>query len=268
MPFLSLSDGDWRIFLRWSRDEGWQIPFQEQRLFQNQWQPFIFVLKLEGQVLGFVSAVAYKESGWIGNLLVDPGRRGRGYGAALLDFALDFLRQLNLRRIWLTASEAGHPLYQRRGFVAIDRVDRWVVTGGGQQELESDTSTTELIDLDRRCWGESRAPLLSLLADAGHLCCCGETLGLLQPGVDFWQLGPWLSADKFPRDSRRLLTQAIEKTVAGKELLVDVLASSEMELVLRNSRFHKRGSNLLMVLSDKPVKLDGVIALASLGSIG
>ncbi len=268
MQFLNLIEEDWPLFLSWAGKEGWQVPFQEQRLFQNQWQPYFFVLKREGEVLGFVSAVAYKESGWIGNLLVAPRRRGQGYGAALFDFALEFLRRLNLRRIWLTASEEGQPLYQRRGFVGIDRVDRWVVTGGGRQELEADCNPAELLDLDRRCWGESRAPLLSLLADDGHIYRSGETIGLLQPGVDCWQLGPWLSVDKFPRDNRQLLTQVVEKTAAGKELLVDVLASAEMELVLRNSRFHKRGSNLLMVHSAEQVKLDGVMALASLGSIG
>ena len=88
MTFLPLGDDDWRLFLRWAADEGWAVPLREQLLFQGQWRPYFFALHHKGQVVGFVSAVIYRDSGWIGNLLVDPQQRGCGYGARLFDFAL------------------------------------------------------------------------------------------------------------------------------------------------------------------------------------
>lgn len=268
MQFQNLSEDAWRLFFSWAELAGWRISFQECRLFQNQWRPYFFALYAAGEVQGFVSAVAYKKSGWIGNLLVRPERRGLGYGAALFDFALDFLRRAKLQRIWLTASDAGQPIYRRRGFVAVDRIERWIARGIEKPVPSSEQPVAALIDLDSRCWGESRAPLLNALADDGELVCDGEAMALLQPGVNMWQLGPWLSAARKPQQNRNLLNLAVEKTALGKELLCDVLASAEMELVLRACGFKKSGSSQLMVLSEEPVTLAGVIALASLGSIG
>lgn len=268
MQFKNLSEDDWQLFFYWAELEGWRISFQERRLFQNQWRPYFFALHTNGALQGFVSAVAYRESGWIGNLLVGPEQRGLGFGATLFDFALDFLCQAKLQRIWLTASEAGQPIYQRRGFVVVDRIDRWTAKGGGEQVSLPGLPVADLLQRDSQCWGESRAPLMNALADDGELFCAGEAMGLLQPGASVWQLGPWLSVARDVQQNRRLLNMAVKRTALGKDLLADVLVSSEMELVLRASGFEKSGSNQLMVLSEEPVALAGVIALASLGSIG
>lgn len=268
MQFLNVTEDDWPLFLSWVEREGWSVSFQERRLLQNPWRSSFFALHTRGGLQGFVSAVAYKESGWIGNLLVGPEQRGRGYGADLFDFALDFLRNAKLPRIWLTASVAGQPIYQRRGFRVVDRVERWVATGLGQQVDTEAQAVADLVQSDERCWGESRSALINALADDGEVLRVEGDLGLLQPGVHAWQFGPWLSAERKPQHSRQILTLAVEKTARGKELLVDVLVSSGMEWVLRTSGFKKKGSNQLMVLSDKPFGVDGVMALASLGSIG
>ncbi len=191
------------------------------------------------------------------NLLVGPEQRGHGYGSALFDYALDFLRQVELQRIWLTASAAGRPIYERRGFVSIDRIERWQGFGLGRLEPEKLPLVEELIALDRGCWGESRAPLLGALADDGEICRSGASLALLQPGVAGWQLGPWLSPDKCPRENRLLLTQALEKTPTGRRLTVDLLAGSELALLLRSAGLQMNGCNELMCLSDAPVELDG-----------
>jgi len=269
MQFVQPTLADRQLFLDWAAVENWRVPEREQQLFQGYWRPYFFALRTAGTVQGFVSAVSYRESGWIGNLLVDPERRGHGYGSALFDFALDFLRQRNLKRIWLTASLSGRPIYQRRGFVSIDRVERWQGNGLGISELEKRELQTELIELDRNCWGESRAHLLSDLVADGDICRSGETFGLLQPGGAGWQLGPWLSPNKCPLENRLLLTEALAKTPAGRPLIVDALVSAKVTPLLRNTDFFLTGSNELMCLSEAPViSLDGVFALASLGSIG
>lgn len=269
MEYTELTKDDWRLFLSWAVAENWQVPLFEQRLFQEQWYSYFFALRSNGAVRGFASAVPYPESGWIGNLLVDPECRGQGYGSTLFDFALDFLRQQRVPRIWLTASESGLPLYQRRGFVAIDRVERWQGRGLGGQEVQSSPALEELTSLDRFCWGESREPLLAAVAAEGESCRSGETLALLQPGLPHWQLGPWLSPERCPRENRLVLTMALEKTPADRLLVVDLLASSEMGMLLRSAGFVKTGSNELMCLAEQEVpRLGGVVALASLGSIG
>lgn len=269
MEFTELTAEDWRLFLAWAVVENWQVPLAEQRLFQNRWRSHFFALRDEDGVRGFISAVAYPESGWIGNLLVDPGCRGRGYGSALFDFALDFLRRKQLPRIWLTASESGLPLYQRRGFARIDRVERWQGRGLGGSELQPLKSVQELIALDRLCWGESRAPLLDAVAAEGEICRSGGTLALLQPGVPNGQLGPWLSPQRCPRENRLLLAEALQKTPHGRLLIVELLVSAELGLLLHGAGFSMTGSNELMCFAEQTAPdLDGVVALASLGSIG
>lgn len=268
MQFRSLSEADWQLFLCWAGQENWRVSFQEQRLFQGLWRPYFFVLYHHGTVRGFVSAVAYKESGWIGNLLVPEEERGKGYGSALFDYAVKFLQQTQPRRIWLTASVTGQPIYERRGFRVIDRIDRWAAQGKGESADDSSLPLIDLIHFDAACWGESRSPLLNALADDSKVFCYGQSWGMLQLGVTVCQLGPWLSTDKDAGNNRQLLQQAVAQTPVGKELLIDVLVSAEMELVLRTCGFEKRGSNQLMVLTDEDLELNGVMALASLGSIG
>ena len=268
MLITSLEPSDWAVFKALAATEGWTLSFQEQRLFLNHWRPFFFTLKQHGDVCGFVSAVAYKRSGWIGNLLVAPEKRGLGYGSALLEHAISFLQQMQPDRIWLTASAQGAPIYRRRGFQAIDVVTRWTGHGLGTQETAGNAELGMLIDLDTHCWRESRAPLLSQLEFDGLPICFGNDRALLQTGPSFWQLGPWLSAANIPADYRNLLQQAQAKTPAGRTLIADILNSAEIDLILRDNGFSRRGSNELMCLSDAPVEINGVVALASLGNIG
>ena len=268
MLFRQLTDKDWQVFLEWAAEEGWTVPSQELRMFQSHWEQCFYALKLAGGVKGFVSAVAYEESGWIGNLLVGQDHRGRGYGTSLFDFALTLLLQKRVQRIWLTASEAGLPIYQRRGFVSVDRVDRWRARGRGLVGLSQDIPAAELIDLDRRCWGESRVHLLSQLAEKSAICRSDTSMALLQPSHCCWQLGPWLALGNGSREDGVILQEALDKTPAGTELLADVLSSAQTGSLLRNAGFNQSGTNMLMCLSRQPTSLRGVVALASLGSIG
>ena len=64
------------------------------------------------------------------------------------------------------------------------------------------------------------------------------------------------------------MTSQPAKTPTDKLLVTDILASAELELILRAAGFTRSGSNLLMCSSPSAVDYDGVMALASLGSIG
>lgn len=259
---------DWKIFLSWAELEGWRVPFKEQLLFQHQWRPFFFALHDKGATRGFVSAVGYHYSGWIGNLLIDPQHRGEGYGKRLLEEALKFLNQRRLKRIWLTASDQGAPLYQRYGFEQVDTVTRWCATGsGGGQAADVPATLNCLITLDQDCWGEGRRDLIHALAVESILLQQPDHLALLQAGLDVWQLGPWSAARTDPRSARLLLDTALAVTPADKKLFVDVLDSAGLELLMRQHAFSRRGHNKLMYRGIAPT-LRGVMALASFGSIG
>jgi len=268
MTIQQPTSADWKLFLRWAAQEGWRVPLKEQLLFQHQWWPFFFTLRHDGATRGFVSAVGYRHSGWIGNLLIDPQHRGEGYGKRLFKEALKFLNQRRLKRIWLTASEQGAPLYQRYGFEQVDTVTRWSTTGSGCRQVADVQATLScLIALEQDCWGEDRSDLIHALALESSLLQQPNHLALLQAGFDVCQLGPWSAARTDPRSVRLLLDAALAATPADKRLFVDVLDSAGLELLLRQAGFTRHGHNKLMCQGDTP-RLRGVMALASFGSVG
>ncbi len=268
MILQPLSAADWNLFLRLARGEGWLVPTKEQLLFQHQWRAFFLALRHCGKTCGFISAVSYRHSGWIGNLLIDPELRGQGYGKYLFEEALKVLNQPPLQRIWLTASRQGQPLYQGYGFTQVDTVTRWSATGRGKNQPITTQATLEcLIAIDQDCWGEDRRDLISALAADSFLLQQPNTLAMVQTGIDLWQLGPWSAAKTDPRSARLLLDLAVTATPANKSLFVDTLDSAGLELLLRQQGFTRHGQNQLMCQGVAPA-LRGVMALASFGSIG
>jgi len=269
MTIKPLAAGDWEHFHALAAAEGWKISFQEQRLFQSLWRPHFHALWHQGRCCGFVSAVLYKTSGWIGNLLIDPELGRRGYGSRLFEHAMEEIESdERVERVWLTASEQGAPLYRKHGFVEIDRVERWSATGLGERFSVAVPDLTRLLELDKACWGEDRSTLLRLLAQDGCTFAAGKMIAQLQVGVNFCQLGPWLAEESTSATCRTLLDQALHAVPADRPLVCDVLASAELALVLQKAGFVRGGENLLMCSSSEPPLLNGVIALASLGSIG
>ena len=147
-------------------------------------------------------------------------------------------------------------------------MERWSAQGQGSAPFLDSGDLDDLIYLDSHSWGESREPLLSILESDSRVLRQETTMALLQTGLGFWQLGPWLAEDRSARILRLLLNEALAKTPTDKLLVTDILASAELELILRAAGFTRSGSNLLMCSSPSAVDYDGVMALASLGSIG
>ena len=268
MRFRQLSDTDWTLFATWAAAEGWRVPDYEQRLLRSLWRSRFFALIDNGRCCGFISAVAYPDSGWLGNLLVARNRRGRGYGTALFEFALAELGAQQCRRLWLTASQQGAPLYSRHGFSTCDRVERWTAPGLGLEPPIPELPLSTLLEGDTACWGESRAALLMQLAETGTVIGSDNSPALLQADSEAWQLGPWLARNGRPADPRRILEQARRMTPADKTLCVDILASTALAPHLRDCGFSCCGTTRLMCLSSASPALKGVLALASLGSLG
>lgn len=269
MMIKPLTGDDWTVFTAWADTEGWRISLPEQRLFQSQWRSSFYVLWEGGCRCAFASGVVYDSSGWIGNLIVDPQRRHQGYGSKIFRFVFNQLITLpRIQRIWLTASEQGAPLYRRYGFIDLDRVGRWSAQGSGDELPLPEADLASLSRMDERCWGESRKPLLRILVEDSRFLSAEDSMALLQPGFDFWFLGPWLGRMNSSSSYRRILEQALVTTPRGKRIFTDVLASSAAAMALQQAGFEYLGDNQLMCCSHEPVALNGVVSLASLGSIG
>lgn len=54
--------------------------------------------------------------GWLQTVVVDPAYRGRGLGAAIVEYALAWLRDRDVRQVTLQTTPAAQSLYRSRGF--------------------------------------------------------------------------------------------------------------------------------------------------------
>jgi len=275
LEIVSPEEADWREFLAVAGAEGWRVPTTELALFRGPLADSVLGLRCHGRFAGLVSFVHHGASAWIGNLIIRPEWRGQGFGKRLFEQALGCLAEKKAASLWLTASEAGFPLYQRRGFDTVGRVERWVLKGQGGalpcrpagERGEEDRPTSEALrEADTRNWGGRRL-LLDHLLKTGRPIACGGSIALLQrePGLQI--LGPWYGGGE--EDHRQLLTLAIASASAGEDLVADVLAGSLAPQVLRDAGFTLQGNTRLMVRGNAAgIDLNRMVSFASLGSLG
>ena len=263
---------DWDSFFKLAAGEGWRVPEVERQLFAGQWFDCARVLEEGDSFCGLVTSVAHEHSGWIGNLIVPARLRGRGRGTLLFKAALSALQAQGMTTVWLTASAAGRPIYEKSGFRCIDEIERWVsckrAPSGPDDRLVAD-GAQQLRDLDRCAWGEDRTDLLEALGARGQAFVCEGAVALLQrePGLQI--VGPWYSSTGCPRANRKLLQKILAAVDPDVEVVVDVLASSPARQLIAAAGFACAGKNLLMVLGDAGhVQREMMVSLASLGSIG
>jgi len=271
MKIDSPTDADWKVFLALARDEGWRVPKNELALYRGTLAGSAYVLRAGEEVRGFVTAVAHEKSGWIGNLIVPRDCRGFGYGALLFDHAVALLERQGVRQLWLTASPEGRPIYEKRGFAAVDGIVRWTLKaeGGELAGGEGQRDGASLLAGDRAVWGESRHRMLSPLAKEGQVFACGGTIALLQSGRGMQVLGPWLSAQLCPQENRRVLLSVLAAAAQRCELVTDVVESSPLQALLRAAGFTRQGRcDLMLRGAPGEVRLTQLVALASLGSMG
>lgn len=270
MEIISPMDADWQVFLALAREEGWRVPKNELALYRGSLAGSAFMLRRGDEVLGFVTAVAHEKNGWIGNLIVPRDCRGRGYGVLLFDHAVAILERHGIESLWLTASPQGRPLYEKKGFTAVDGIVRWTLRTDGESLAEGGrTEADQLLAGDARVWGESRGRLLAPLTREGQVFAFGGSVALLQQGEDMQVLGPWISAECCPRENRRLLLAVLGAAAERTELVTDVLESSPLQSLLRAAGFNRQGRCDLMVRGGtQGVRLSQQVSLASLGSMG
>jgi GNAT superfamily N-acetyltransferase len=264
------TDVEWAIFAGWARAEGWRVPAVELTLYRQELAASAFVLRgAVGEPCGFVTVCRHQRSAWIGNLLVDPQRRGAGVGRRLFGLALTSLVDSGSSSQWLTASAQGRPLYAQHGFREAGRVERWVWSGVGGGSPVSTGNLPELLKADAAAWGDARGELLGLLSRRGRIFSSGSSTALLQPGEELQVLGPWLSADLCPRSNRLILGMVLEGLSGPRELATDLIGGSPVRALLQAAGFRQTGETVLMVRgAPGPVRFGEIVALATLGSMG
>lgn len=254
-------------FLPLAAAEGWISGDWELDFLVAAFSPGCLVCRANGRAIAFVTAVKYGRSGWIGNLIVHPDWRGRGVGSALLLRALAALDDAGTRTVWLTASEAGRPIYERLGFSAIDTIVRWEGRGsvGVSREI---AGTDEIVALDASGWGDRRELLIERVLCRGPSCLLPSGFLVCQQWPGAVQLGPWSCAGS--ASAAALLGRAVVPCPGGVRMFLDVPEGNRAAPgLLRSDCFVPGSATTLMYRGDAPdYAPERIFALASMGSMG
>ena len=166
------------------------------------------VFEQAGEVVGTVTTVGYGDRlGWIGMMLVDAAHRRQGIGTALMEAALNYLDGRGVREVKLDATEMGHLVYERLGFVEECAVERWVGTIGEEPGPERLGDGEEIASgwdrqLDCEAFGLDRGRVIALVRrewPRGNSLARSfqqrDAQALVRPGARFWYLGPFVARE-------------------------------------------------------------------------
>lgn len=222
-----------------------------------------------GNGAGFVTSLKHDRGGWIGNLIVRPGLRGIGIGEGLFLRGVEALQAAGVETVWLTASEMGRPLYEKHGFLTIDRIIRWAGEARGLPDsVERRGRATFDRSLDALCWGDRRDHLLEWATGRGLMLAEPGASAILQSAGAAVHLGPWAASHGDHAD--RMLALALSVAPAGTRIVCDTpLSNGTCQELLQKSGFTKQGETRLMYAGAEPAYRSAYLyALATLGSSG
>ncbi|SNB45183.1 N-acetyltransferase [Geobacter sp. DSM 9736] len=240
---------DAAVFLVHACAEGWLCEPWEIDFLLNAFPSGCLTARKGGVPFAFVTAVSYGCHGWIGNLLVHPAERGRGVGLTLMQRALAELRKVRTETVWLTASAAGRPLYERLGFREIDTVRRWVGAGCGNARTLQGQGDVPVLPADRLGWGEPRTQLVDAITARAVVYSGPAGFLMAQPAAGYIQIGPWAG------DSLRQTFHLFDKLLSHlgkKRVVLDSPAGNDIEGDLRMRNFYATSSASLMFRGERP----------------
>jgi GNAT superfamily N-acetyltransferase len=187
-----------------------------------------FMADLDAVPVGTVATCLFGPVGWIAMMLVDAAARGRGVGRALMEHALAYLEQRQVRCIRLDATPLGRPLYEKLGFVSEYLLHRYEGLLPPRAPVPEVTTATpeqreQAVQLDHLVSGADRGKLLLRLFESEAVRVVqaeGRLEGFLSArlGARALQIGPCMA---HARAGPLLLADACQR-YAGQFVYLDL----------------------------------------------
>lgn len=202
-----LVDADIPGALHLSTQAGWNQLDADWRRLIALWPRHCFAISDQDRLVATGTLAVYDATriGWVGMILVDESHRGRGLGGAMMDHLIGLADVQGIEYLGLDATDAGRPVYLKRGFVDQFELDRCAgetsrVTDAEatRRALESDWADIEA--LDRESAGVNRTPLLCELArqtgSSVRVALHGRAYGIARAGRRAGHIGPIVADDR------------------------------------------------------------------------
>jgi ribosomal protein S18 acetylase RimI-like enzyme len=258
--------------------EGWDCTAATFALHLGHDRDGCFIAEVGGRPAGMVTTTRYRQTGWIGNLIVTPERRRLGIGSQLMEHALRHLERAGTGTIRLEADPLGVNIYRRLGFEDEFETPRFRREPGGTTRpasvaLPGATDFDDLAAFDEPHFGDDRRRFLPLLLE-GALAAFrvpgkGKLAGYLivQPSANGARIGPWVASNI--QAAGELLENALAAFGARTLILAVPGPNTACRERLASRGFIETPSSLRMVRGPKagPGKPENIFALAT-GAVG
>jgi ribosomal protein S18 acetylase RimI-like enzyme len=209
-----------------------------------------FLAEQAGQPVGICVATTYEKSGFVGELVVHPNKRGQGVGTVLLNHAVNYLWSLGVKTIYLDGVVKAIPLYERNGFRKVCRSLRFFGSLPGR--MHTDVRPMEEADLaavcsfDMQAFGEDRGYFLARRWQLYPELCKvmienGKLTGYItgRRNQSWAAAGPWVAVEG--ASNPQYLLESLACQVEGATLSIGVLESNRVAVELvRSMGFEER----------------------------
>jgi GNAT superfamily N-acetyltransferase len=252
-----MRDDERALAIDWAADEGWNPGLHDAGALgtvdPNGW----LIAEIDGEPVGCITALRYDESfAFVGFYIVKAQHRGKGYGLALWEAAMEHVSGFN---VGLDGVLDQVDNYAKSGFVLDVRNARYRGISGGVAgsgtAIVTTTDLPEIIAYDRTCFPAPREAFLrswSTLPDSFSRIARdgGEVVGYgtIRRCREGWKIGPLFANDA--ATAKRLFDD-LRSHADGESVYLDVPTSNApavelanragMEIVFETARMYTRG---------------------------
>jgi predicted N-acetyltransferase YhbS len=267
--------------LRQTSREKWAASREQFEVYLEHDPDGCFVAVAGDQPVGMVTTTCFGPSGWIGNLIVEPGCRGGGIGRALMEHGLNCLRGRGTTTVRLDGDPPGIPLYRKLGFVDEYESCRFTLSGSRERptledhaaEAMSTSDLDEVAALDAAIVGADRRRFLELKMSCAELAVVRRRNGrivaslLASPTDRGFRIGPCAALD---HTNARCLIAAAISTASGRPVLIGLPALNTEALDMLAEMGFEKGPSCLRMRLGPPIAAGDpsrVFAISS-GAVG
>ena len=183
-----------------------------------------FIASSNEKDLGMVVTVNYGDIAWIGDLVVVPESRGKGIGAMLMQYAIDYLVSTGTKSIRLDGVQPAIPLYHRLGF----KDEYWSLRYVGKAKRHSEIicqpmmkeDMEEVAALDLSVFKAPRRYIIEYFHELYPELCFTARDGkklvgyiMAKEGKDQVKIGPWIAKKGYSIEAEQLLHAVMNKRI-------------------------------------------------------